>query len=313
MRRLFTSELLRARSRRLPWVLMIGATIGIVLGIGIGTLRSTPPDAAAPPPPRQYRLDLEACLSGEFLGPGDEVPPGFGSLEEFCNETVRPEFYGEPVDRIELRDLRSILESLGTIVVLVGVVIGASLAGADWSMGSMATLLTWEPRRALVLLVRVAVVVVAVLVMTMAAQVLFIALWRAGVAWRGSAASASPDWLGQVVGVAVRTSVIAAAFGVIAAALATIGRSSVAAIGILLGYLVAIEGFLSGLVEGSSRWLLVRAAAAVVSQRPVTVYRQDTYEPEVVLSVAGAGVLVAAYVAVLVLLAAAAFRARDVN
>ena len=196
---------------------------------------------------------------------------------------------------------------------LVGVVVGASLAGADWSSGSMATLLTWEPRRALVLLVRVAVVAATVLVMTIAAQALFIALWRVGVAWRGSAAGAPPDWLGQVVGVAVRTSIIAAAFGVIAAALATIGRSSVAAIGILLGYLVAIEGFLSGLVQGSTRWLLVRAAAAVVSQRPITVYRQDTYEPEVVLSVASAGVLVAAYVVVLVLLAAAAFRVRDVN
>ena len=54
------------------------------------------------------------------------------------------------------------------MVVLLGVLLGATLAGADWTAGTMGTLLTWEPRRVRVHLVRVLVTVVVVLVFTLA-------------------------------------------------------------------------------------------------------------------------------------------------
>ncbi len=50
----------------------------------------------------------------------------------------------------------------------------------------------------------------------------------------------APDWLPELAWLAVRVSLSAAALSVVAAALATIGRSTVLAIGTLFGYLVLV-------------------------------------------------------------------------
>ena len=52
---------------------------------------------------------------------------------------------------LQFRDAALLLEHTSTFVVLLGVALAASLGGADWSAGTMTTLLTWEPRRIRVL------------------------------------------------------------------------------------------------------------------------------------------------------------------
>ena len=51
-------------------------------------------------------------------------------------------------------EVEEILMGTAFIVILIGAVVGATLGGADWSAGSMATLLVWEPRRLRVLAAR---------------------------------------------------------------------------------------------------------------------------------------------------------------
>ena len=133
------------------------------------------------------------------------------------------------------------------MVVLLGVLLGATLAGADWTAGTMGTLLTWEPRRIRVHLVRVLVTVVVVLVFTIFAQVLLIAPFRDRRRHRGLDRGDAGGDARHLDGIISRVAVVAASFGVVANAVATLGRSTVAALGVIFGYLIVVEGFVAGL------------------------------------------------------------------
>ena len=239
MTRLLRSELLRMRSRRVVWVLAIVAALGIVVGVTIGAVNSQrPTEDEISRAQQRYERAYQRCLDGEFFAPED-VPSEFGTLERFC-EVAIDESGMVSSNAMELRDLRGLLESFSTMVILLGVVLGATLVGADWAAGTYGTLLTWEPRRLRALLARVIVVAATVFVVTVFLQALFVAAFRVAVQLRGSTALTPADWLGEVTGVSFRVSIASVALAVIAAALATIGRSTVLAVGVLFGYLVIV-------------------------------------------------------------------------
>jgi ABC-2 type transport system permease protein len=249
MTRLFRSELLRARSRRLVWMILVGALLGVATGVTIAAVRSHPPSPAAlAAVERAAEQDRTACMRGEFGATVDQPPEGYDSLAEYCEEAVR--FMDDSQGRwIRLEELPDILQGTSLIVVVLGAVVGASLGGADWSAGSMTTLLTWESRRVRVLVTRAVVVAIVALAITLFLQSVFALAWAGGTAMRGL--TSTPDgFLGETAGAIVRVSAVAALIGVVAFAVANLGRSTTAAVGILLGYLVIVEGFLAGLVLG---------------------------------------------------------------
>ena len=315
MIRLLSSEFLRARSRDVLKMLFVAAALGTIVGMSIATWNSKPAQPLSGRAQQFYERSLRQCLDGRFLGPNQELPPNFDTLEEFCADQVRPEFYGNGSNELRLADLQDILEGLSSLVVLIGVVLGASLGGADWSVRTMATLLTWEPRRARVLLARALVVLVVVFLLTFGVQVFFGVVFRAGVVLRGTTEGLPSHWLTHVLEVMLRTSAVAGLFSLIALAVATIARSTAGGIGILFGYLVLVEGFLANLVVWLPRWLLVRAAGAIVTQAPVEqVVGQGRFQRmEAVLTPSGAWIVVGAYVVVLLGAALAALRVRDVD
>lgn len=323
MMRLFHSELLRARSRRLVWMVLAGSVLGVATGVtiaAVGSDRPSPAELAAAE--RSAERDKAACLSGAFGPTEDQPPEGYASLEEFCDEAVQPSNYVQS-ELIRLAELPDILEGTSLIIVLIAVLLGASLGGADWSAGSMTTLLTWESRRVRVIVTRTVVAAIVGFLITLFVQSLFGLAWAAGTAVRGIATTPG-GFLTEILGVIVRVSAVAALIGVVAFAVANIGRSTAASIGILLGYLVIIEGFLAGVWVGLHPWLLVRAATVVVSEVPlVDPMASATYGPDgrlieagghgILLSVIGAWFLIAGYAIVLLVAALALVRARDVS
>lgn len=313
MIRLLSSEYLRARSRDVLKMLFVAAALGTIVGMSIAGWNSTPAEPLSGQAQQSYQADLQRCLDGHFFGRRQELPRGYDTMEEFCADAVRPEYYGEGSHTMRLAGLENILEGLSSLVVLMGVVVGASLGGADWSVRTMATLLTWEPRRARVLLVRALVVVVTVFLLTLAVQSFFVIVFRAAVALRGSADGLPPHFAKDIVEVVLRTSAVAALFSLVALAVATIGRSTAAGIGILFGYLVLVEGFLANLIRWLPRWTLVRAAVSVISQDPVLVQTANGWRSKEVLSPSGALVVVIGYAVLTFALALAAFRVRDVD
>jgi ABC-2 type transport system permease protein len=304
-------------------MILVGSLLGVATGVTIAAVRSDRPSPAElAAAERSAQLDMRACLLGRFGPTEDQPPEGYASLDEFCEDVVQHTNYVRN-ELIRLDQLPDILQGTSLIIVLLGALVGASLGGADWSAGSMTTLLTWEPRRARVLVTRAVVAAIVALLITLFLQFVFALAWAAGTALRG-VTSTPGGFLGETLGTIVRVAAVAALIGVVAFAVANMGRSTTAAVGILLGYLVVIEGFLAGVVSGLLPWLLVRAATAVVSQVPLVDPRaQASYGPDgrlidvggrgILLSVGGAWFLIAGYAVVLLAAAAWLFRVRDVS
>ena len=313
---LFRSELLRARSRRVLPMMIVGGVLLIVVAMviaGANSHKPTPAQIASAD--AAFKKQFAKCMQGQFLGPGEQLPPGYATLQEFCTEAATP-----PVETgLQFRDLALVIEHSGTFVVLLGVALAASLGGADWSAGTMTTLLTWEPRRIRVLLIRALVVALLVAVLTLLLQGVLMGTFSLAVALRGTSLGAPPGLVGTAVLTGLRVSTVAVGFGLVALAIATVGRSTVAALGVLFGYLVLFEGVIAGLRPSIQDRLLVRAGGVIVSQQPI--YDQNAsfssgfsnQLPKVLLGLTEAWIVAAVYVVVLMVLALLVFRTRDVN
>jgi len=294
-----------------------GGLVWLVVAIVIAGASSHKPTAEQVAQARALsQKQFADCITGGYLGPGEQVPPPYTTLNEFCRAvTTSP----TPETGLKLGDAADVIQHTGTFTVLLGVVLGASLMGADWGAGTMTTLLTWEPRRIRVFLTRALVVAIVVAVITLVLQALLLGGFRLAVALRGTTLGSPPGLFGDVVQSVLRVSAVAVAFGLVAMAVATVGRSTVAAVGVLFGYLVLFEGVIAGFRPSIQDRLLVRAAGVVVSQQPI--YDQNASSssgfsnqlPKVLLGISEAWVVVATYLVVLTVLALFVFRARDVN
>ena len=173
--RLFRSEFLRARSRRLvPMVIIGGLARRSWSSMGIAAFNShAPTPATLDQAQAQLRPAVPAVPERQVpRAATDQLPPGYASLEAYCSENVPVRTSTTPACR--LRDLPEILQGIATFVILLGALLGASLGGADWTSNTMTTLLTWEPRRIRVLLTRALVVVLVVFVVSLVLQAMFV-------------------------------------------------------------------------------------------------------------------------------------------
>jgi ABC-2 type transport system permease protein len=298
---LIRSELLRIWSRRMVRVLTILAVLGTVVGVTIGAFQSNKPDLAAAQ--RAYENDRHQCLAGEMISE-DQVPPG-ESLEEFCADNVRIENY--VYGSLRLASLPDFLKGTAFILIVLGLVVGASSAGADWQVGTMAALLTWEPRRMRVLLVRIAVVVVSVFALAVALESVLSLTLAAAAALRGTTVGTESPWLTGVLGTMLRiagASTLGAWLGV---TLAMIGRNTAAALGVAFGYLAVVESLLRSFIPKISGSLLSTNLVVFVDGRA------GTSETGTTIAVGGASITIALYAGVLLIVALALFRTRDVT
>lgn len=301
MTNLIRSELLRIWSRRMVRVLAILAVIGIVVGVTIGAVQSKKPDLIAAR--RAYEDTRQRCLTGGFI-PEDQLPPDV-TIEEFCADNVRLETFIQ--GSLRLSSLSDLLKGTAFILIVLGLVIGASSAGADWQAGTMAALLTWEPRRIRVFVVRIAVVVVSVLVLAVALQSVFSIALAAAAKLRGTTVDTGSPWLTGVVWTVLRIAG-ASAFGAwLGLTLATIGRNTAAALGVAFGYLAVVESLLRGFIPKISGSLLSTNLVVFVDGKAGT---SETGSP---IAVGGASLTVALYAGVLLVVALALFRTRDVT
>jgi ABC-2 type transport system permease protein len=316
--RLFRSEFLRARSRRLVVMVLIGGLVAIVVSLTIAAVHSEKPsDAAIAQAQAGYERDYQRCIEGRAFGQNGQYPPQYDSLEQACRATSGPYL---SINGAWLHDLPEILRGIATFVILLGAWIGASLAGADWTNNTMTTLLTWEPRRVRVMVVRGVVVAVTVLVVTAFLQVVFAGAFALVAQIFGSTALSPSDLWRDVGATIARVSAMGVAIGLVAYAIAMIGRSTVSSLGVLFGYLVLVEGVIAGFRPSIEPWLLIRAAGVVISQQPLLRFGDTTMassspfqEATVVLGVGGAWLLVGAYAIGLLLVALVVFRRRDVS
>jgi hypothetical protein len=298
---LLSSELLRARSRKLVKVLLIVAVVGITVGVVIGAINSNKPSAAVVAQAQaQRQAAIKDCLA---TVPGGQTATGM-TREQGCTPPLSSFL---PQQSFDVNAIGDLLRGTSVNLIVMGWLVGASLAGAEWAAGTMTTLLTWEPRRIRVLLAKLVAAIVTVLILTLALQLFLVGtLWLLA-ATRGLNVPDAGLWRG-VFGSMLRVSAISAVAGLFGMAIAMYTRSVTAAMASGFIYLAVIEGLIRGYRPGFSRYLVGDNAAAWVSGHPFS-----ATDPSYSVTVAHAVVVLLIYSAILVTAAAISFRGRDVT
>lgn len=197
------------------------------------------------------------------------------------------------------------IATISVLSYLLVIVIGASAIGAEYRAGTIGTVLTWEPRRIRLLVARLAAAAIIGMVYFLVVHLVFIGMWKIGVALNGRSEVPADFWRDLFV-LLGRATLLAGVLAVISGAIATLGKNTAAAMGIWFGYLIAIEAILRSQVDSLVPWFLTPNAGAFYGWESVT---QNAHTVT-----AGSGlVLLAFYVLLFGGVAAAVFQRRDVT
>lgn len=306
MIRLAMVELRRFVSRRLVQVLVVLLLLAIAVTGVIVAVNSKSPSAAAYADARMERtVDVRECVNHPRRYGADPQPGE--TPEEACERAMGPLAGLVSDKRFDLSGLRDIFVGTSFVVSALGLVIGASFMGAEWHWGTIGTLLTWEPRRTRVLLVKLLACVAAAFVLFVAIQaVLGLVLWLVAATRGITEGTGSASWLRSVAGVVVRSAALGAFSAGVGVAIATVGRNTAAALGVGFVYFGVVEGLIRGLRPAWQPWLVGDNATLFLTGI-------DNRFPPLHRTMTSSGLLLLAYAAGLVAVALAWFRARDLT
>jgi hypothetical protein len=222
--------------------------------------------------------------------------------EEFC-DGFASQIGGDP--RYHLTSLREAWLGVGAQLIIVAWLLGASFAGAEWHSGSMATLLTWEPRRVRVFLSKLVACLVLVYLGAVLAEVLLGGALLPAALFRGTTEGVDARWLADAAGVVGRVGIACASGAALGYGLAMVGRNTAASLGAGFGYLLIVENLVRGFRPQWSPWLLGDNTAAFLggAQEQVIAGR----------SVIEAGLVMGLYAGVVLLAGWITFSGRDVT
>lgn len=266
---LASGELRRVLARRMVRVLALLAVAGIALA-GVLTFVNTEDVSPGELAVRRQAAAARAatCEAGGELPNvdgravrGSLPPPGSEERKELCSFAAG----GVGDSRFKLRSLKGILQGTTAPLVVVAWLIGASVIGSDWQTRTITTVLTWEPRRARVLLTKAFSCVVVASVFALLAQALLSVALLPSAYLHGTTAGAGGDWFVSVLGVLLRGTVLVAIAAAVGFSVASIGRNTAAALGIGFAYFLVIENVVGSFLEGLRRWLILGNAIVLVS------------------------------------------------
>jgi ABC-type transport system involved in multi-copper enzyme maturation permease subunit len=301
MTALLAVEWRRVLARRLVRVTTALAVLAILAGATIAFLVSRDMDQAALARVQAVRqAQVERCIAGQLQGVPTDIPPQ--ERPQFCEHQFIPPMEDR---RFHYENLPNILVGMSPFAISLGWLLGASLVGAEWHAGTMATLLTWEPRRVRVLLAKLVAAGALAFTLAVVLQLLLgAALLPAGLL-RGTTEGIDSGWMRSLSGVGLRVAAVSVFGATMGFSLATIGRNTAAALGIAFGYLAIVENAIRGLRPRWTPWLLGDNIVVVITNQPQN-------SPLVDRSTFGAAILLACYTLALLAAAVATFRRRDV-
>jgi ABC-2 type transport system permease protein len=302
MTALLAVEWRRVLARRLVRVTTALAVLAILAGATIAFLVAGDMDQAAVAQAQAARqAEVRRCIAGQVDGVPADIPPPQRS--QFCEQHFIPPV---PDHRFHYETLPDILVGMSLFAISLGWLLGASLVGAEWHAGTIATLLTWESRRLRVLLAKLVAAGALAFTLAVVLQVLLgAALLPAGLL-RGTTEGIDAGWLRSLGGVGLRVAAAAVLGAAMGLSLAAIGRNTAAALGIAFGYFTVVENAIRGLRPRWTPWLLGDNLMVVITGQP-------QHFPLVDRSTLGAATLLACYTLALLALAMATFRRRDIT
>jgi hypothetical protein len=210
------------------------------------------------------------------------------------------------------------LVGLAVALGLLGYVVGAGFIGAEWSAGTLAQLLVWEPRRVRVLATKAVALAVGVGLVAAAAMALHGgALYGVG-RWRGTLAGTTAPLLRSLALTGGRGALLAVGTALAGFAVAGLLRSTSGALGLGFGYFVAGELAIRNFFPRSQPWLLTSNVAAWLQQRfvvqlPACPTCAGGHDQVVVLTLGRSAAYLGGLVLAALVVCAAALRQRDVT
>ncbi len=165
--------------------------------------------------------------------------------------------------------------SIFVFVILVGV--AATAVGGDYRAGTVGTLLLWEPRRVRVAIARLVALAIVTVVMYLFVTGVLIAGWYAGSALRGSTGGLGPDFWSNLAAVVARCTVAAVILALVTGGLVLVTRSTVGALLVWIGYLIAVEGILTARIPSIGSALLLRNLSAFLTDDRFESARRETF------------------------------------
>jgi len=195
----------------------------------------------------QYQKDCEASYAS--------TPDPKPTLKEFCPGEPTIEQFGKP-QTVFGQIMPDLLQGSSYLLVFIAFLIGASFLGAEFSSGAIGNWLTFEPRRlrvysskllgAAIGLAPVAVVITGILLLGT-----FLIVDHLGT----TAGTTGKVWgdLAETSGRIVLLTAVGAALGGVVGLLL---RHTAAAIGVVMGYVVIVEGVFGGFLAKSQPWLI---------------------------------------------------------
>lgn len=268
---LLRSEVLRARSRRsLRWLTLLAllGVVGIAAIMWFTSARVTSDDLAAAA--EQFRAEqqqaYEMCLADPNIPEAERPNLCWKPTEQDALDNAIWALPRRPFDRTGLEGLVSFAGGFG---LLVTVMLAATAGGADWGARTMGLLLSWEPRRTRVFLIRLIVVLGTAVAVEAVMVLLAVALGSMIAGAHDLALPAGttllnyqPAALGDAAELALRWLPLAALGAAGSFAVAMLTRSTGWAIGALIGFVAVVESIIQGLWPWGSQWLLQTNAAA---------------------------------------------------
>ncbi len=267
---LVRSEFLRARSRRsLRWLVALSllAVVGVAAIMWVTTARVTGADLDASA--QRFLVEqtqfYEDCLNDPNIPEDQKAMACWKPTEADARSNAMWMLPKRAFDRSGFEGLVGLAGGIGVLVVAM---LGATSGGADWGARTMGLLLSWEPRRTRVFLVRLGVLLVIALAVQAILALLAVALGSVIAQAHplevpaGSIPGYDPASVSAAAESAARWVPLAGLAAAGSYALAMLTRSTGWAIAAAIGFVVVVESLIRGLWAWGSQWLIQTNATA---------------------------------------------------
>jgi hypothetical protein len=151
------------------------------------------------------------------------------------------------------RQIKGLVYFLGAFLSLFGYLVMASFIGSELHSGGMTNLLLWRPNRMRVLGTKLGVGLGLTAAVSVVFSLIYIGTFYAIAATMGYAGGMTSERWSEVGLIAARGLGMALVAGLVAFAVATVGRHTAAALGALLGYVIVWEGGARLIMEITNR------------------------------------------------------------
>ncbi|WP_353650144.1 ABC transporter permease subunit [Nakamurella sp. A5-74] len=328
--RLVRVELRRLRSRRFFVVLVGIGLLGYLIGLVVLAThfeKVTPEVMARATVARDVQLQQNQAYYQQCLT--DPQRPSETPVAEYCGpeptaQDMEVRWFVD-VTPFDADRFQQLTLAVGIGVGMLGLFLGATSIGAEWSSRNLVAWLFWEPRRLRLLAAKLTALLGVLLVLAVLAQLIWYVTGKILLATKGIPVEQSdpprPEFWTGLFEMQVRAALFVIPTSLLGFGLANLMRNTAATLGVALVYLLGVETVLSSLNPYLVPYQFTSAAVAWFLPGGLHYFVDPVYDPqtqemnpqELVFTNLQGGLVLLAYAAVITIGSAWLFRRRDIS